>query len=325
MATVGPWDGSITARDQAAHKSLIYGSRPRRHRGAMTYDLFIGDRLFSSWSMRGWLMLGKFGLPYRSHMIGLYSGTMEEDMKPLAPARLVPTLRLPDGTVVGESLAMAETLAERHPDAGFWPSAPAARATARWLCAEMTAGFSALRGECPMQLKHCWHGFKASPETLKDLQRVEELWAHARTVSGSDTGPLFGDYSLADVFYTPVAARIIGYDLPVSSDNKDYCLFLLADTAVRQWRAMGLTVNYDPFPYQQGLSHQPWPVGGTSKAKPVSQGPSRNTHCPYSGDPVRDFLELDGQVWGFCNPFCRDKTVADPEAWPKFTAMMAQH
>ncbi len=287
----------------------------------MTYDLFIGDRLFSSWSMRGWLMLEKFGLPYRSHMIGLYSGTMAEDMKPLAPARLVPALRLPDDTVVGESLAIAETLAERHPDAGLWPTDPAARAAARWLCAEMVAGFTALRGECPMQLLHCWDGFTPSPETRADLERIETLWAHARQISGSTEGPLFGAYSLADVFYTPVAARIIGYGLPVSEANRTYCLELLADTAVRQWRAMGLTVQYDPIPYAMELGSKPWPIGA-SRAKAVSEGPSANAACPYSGKPVADFLELDGQRWGFCNPFCRDKTVADPGAWPKFTAMV---
>ncbi|SLN49820.1 hypothetical protein RUM8411_02346 [Ruegeria meonggei] len=289
----------------------------------MTYDLFIGDRLFSSWSLRGWLMLEKFGLPYRSHMIGLYSGTMADDMKPLAPARLVPALRLPDGTVVGESLAMAETLAERHPEAGLWPGDPSARATARWLCVEMVAGFTALRGECAMQLQHCWQGFAPSVETQVDLHRIEDLWAHARKVSGAASGPLFGVYSLADVFYTPIAARIIGYGLPVSDANRDYCLELLSDPSVRQWRAMGLTVSYDPFPYETGLPTAQWPVGETSGAFPAKSGPSINATCPYSGKPVTDFLDLNGQIWGFCNPFCRDKTVADPEAWPKFTAMRA--
>jgi len=288
----------------------------------MTYDLFIGDRLFSSWSLRGWLMLEKFGLPYRTQMVGLYSGMMAEDMAPLAPARLVPALRLPDATVVGESLAMAETLAERHPEAGLWPQGPAARATARWLCAEMVAGFAALRDACPMQLLQCCTGFTPSPETLTDLDRIETLWAHARAVSGADSGPLFGTYSLADVFYTPVAARIIGYGLPVSDANRAYCLDLLAETPVRQWRAMGLTVTYEPFPYEQNLPSHPWLIGGTSRAQVVTTGPSVNTHCPYSGKPVTHFLELDGQVWGFCNAFCRDKTVADPSAWPKFQTMI---
>ncbi len=287
----------------------------------MTYDLFIGDRLFSSWSLRGWLMLEQFGLPYRTHMVGLYSGSMAQDMALLAPARLVPALRLPDGTVVGESLAMAETLAERHPDAGLWPQDPAARATARWLCAEMVAGFSALRSECSMQLQHCWQGFAPSSATIADLERIETLWTHARATSGADTGPLFGTYSLADVFYTPVAARIIGYGLPISDANKAYCLQLLDSAPVRQWRAMGLTKTYDPFPYVLNLPNTPWPIGGSSAAIAVETGPSRNAACPYSGKPVTHYLELDGQVWGFCNAFCRDKTVADPGAWPKFTAM----
>ena len=88
-------------------------------------------------------------------------------------------------------------------------------------------------------------------------------------VSGATTGPLFGRYSLADVFYTPVAARIIGYGLPVSDANRAYCIELLSDLSVRQWRAMGLTVRYDPFPYAMDLPSEPWPIGGVSRAKPV--------------------------------------------------------
>ena len=145
----------------------------------MTYDLFIGDRLFSSWSLRGWLMLEKFGLPYRTHMMGLYSDSFAEDMAKLAPARLVPTLRTPEGQVIGESLAIAETLAERHPDAGLWPTDPMMRAHARWLCAEMTAGFMALRGACPMQLHHVNAGFQAPDEVLTDLARIGTLWQSA--------------------------------------------------------------------------------------------------------------------------------------------------
>ena len=217
---------------------------------------------------------------------------------------------------------MAETLAEQNPDAGLWPANPAARAAARWLCAEMAAGFSALRDACPMQLSHVWEGFAPSDAVKADLERIETLWSHARVVSGSPTGWLFGDYSLADVFYTPVAARIIGFDLPVSEESRDYCIHLLTDFAVRQWRAMGLTKNYDPFPYPMPLEQRAWLVSAPLDARPVETGPSVNANCPYSGDPVTHFLELDGKVWGFCNAFCRDKTAADPGAWPKFTALL---
>ncbi|MBT8155026.1 glutathione S-transferase [Epibacterium ulvae] len=224
------------------------------------YELFIGDRLFSSWSMRGWLMLRKFDLPHQTHMIGLYRGTMAEDMKALAPAKLVPALRTPQGVVVGESLALAETLAEENPDTAMWPKDPAARATARWLCAEMISSLNALRGECSMQLRHVWDGFTVSDAVQKDLDRVAALWAHARTFSNGDGDGLFGSYSLADVFYTPVAARIVGYGLPVSDEDRAYCLALLADPIVQEWRNEALTVTYDPMPYDLDLPHREWPV-----------------------------------------------------------------
>ena len=225
----------------------------------MTYDLFIGDQMFSSWSMRGWLMLETFGLPYKAHMIGLYSGTMAQDMAPLAPARLVPALRLPDGTVVGESLAMAETLAERHPERAMWPQNPAARATARWLVAEMCSGFSALRSACPMQLHGVWAGFAPDEAVLADLRRIEILWAHAGTFG--DGAWLFGDWSLADVFYAPVAARIVGYDLPVSEPARAYCAQMIAHPAFLAWRAAGLKATYDPLPYALDLPKRDWPEG----------------------------------------------------------------
>jgi glutathione S-transferase len=224
----------------------------------MTYDLFIGDRMYSSWSLRGWLMLEKFSLPHVVHMVGLYSGTMAQDLADLAPARLVPTLRTPEGIVIGESLAIAETLAERHPEAALWPKDAAARATARWLVAEMACGFSALRGDCAMQLSHIWEGFTPSDAVLRDLARIEALFTHARKVSGADDGWLFGDYSLADVFYTPVAARIIGYDLPVSRETRAYCRELLCDPAVLHWQKQAREVTYDPEPYALVLPRRAW-------------------------------------------------------------------
>ena len=228
----------------------------------MMYDLYIGDRLFSSWSLRGWLMFRKFDIPHNTHMIGLYAGTMADDMAPLAPARLVPAMRMPDGTVVGESLAMGETLAENFPDAGLWPTLPAARATARWLCAEMTSGFGALRDACPMQLQYVHQGFEPTDAVTTDLARIETLWSHARALSGSQSGWLFGDYCLADVFYTPVAARIVGYDLAVSAPARAYCEALLSDPCVLEWRAEALKTTYDPFPYALDLANTDWPITG---------------------------------------------------------------
>lgn len=225
----------------------------------MTYDLYIGDRTFSSWSLRGWLMLQKFNLPFQEHLIGLYGGTMAQDMADLAPARLVPALRTPEGDVVGESLAMAETLAERHPEANMWPADPSARIRARWLSAEMTAGFGAIRGDCSMQLAHIDADFKPSDAVKKDLARIETLWAFARE-KATDGPWLFGAYSLADAFYAPVCARIIGYNLPVSDAAKAYCMTTLSDPDFQQWRAEGLKTTYDPFPYPPTGDTAAWPA-----------------------------------------------------------------
>ncbi|SEQ11556.1 glutathione S-transferase [Thalassovita taeanensis] len=287
----------------------------------MSYDLYIGDRTFSSWSLRGWLMLEKFGLPHRAHLVGLYDGTFHSDLAQLTPARLVPVLRTPDGMVIGETLAMAETLNERHPDAGMWPADPEARALARWLSAEMHAGFGGLRSACPMQLLHQYQGFVVSDAVRADLDRVEQLWALARDRHGAGGPWLFGTYSLADVFFAPVAARIAGYDLPVSDAARAYVAHVLADPTFRQWRAMGLVKTYDPVPYAMDLPSRGWPGPQVLPAKPVTAQTSENPSCPYSGEPVTDFMELDGRVFGFCNPFCRDKTVNDPEAWPQFMAL----
>ncbi len=224
-----------------------------------TYELFIGDQTFSSWSLRGWLMFEKFAIPFRTRMVGLYDGTMAEDLRELAPARLVPVMRTPEGHVVFDTLAMAETLAERHPGSGMWPADPAARALARSMVAEMHSGFAALRNECPMQLLCRYRGFTVSPAVKADLARLGELWTLART-NHADDGPwLFGRYSLADVFHAPVAARIAGYDLQVAEDAAAYVAAHLADPAFRRWRAQGLKKRYDPVPYALDLERKPWP------------------------------------------------------------------
>lgn len=284
----------------------------------MTYDLFIGDCTYSSWSLRGWLMFEQFGIPVKTHMVGLYSGTMKEDLTPLAPARLVPVMRTPAGHVVQDTLAMGETLAEAHPEAGLWPADPGARALARGITAEMHSGFTALRSACAMNLAHAWADFAPSDAVLADLARIETLWALARERHGADGPWLFGGYSLADAFYAPVAARIAGYGLPVSDMAQTYVAAHLNDPAFRRWRAMGLTKSYDPAPYAMDLPKAAWPSPAPLPATAVDSGPSVNATCPYSGDPVTHFMALGGKTYGFCNAFCRDKTVNDPAAWPKF-------
>ncbi|MEJ6403939.1 glutathione S-transferase [Yoonia sp. 2307UL14-13] len=225
----------------------------------MTYQIYIGDRTFSSWSLRGWLMLEKFGLDHQDHQVGLYTGTYRDELAHLVPARTVPAMQTPEGHVLSDSLAMAETLVERHPDIDLYPRDPGARALARSICAEMHSGFTALRAECPMIIRHRWTGFQPSTATLDDLGRIETLWALARGRHGGDGPWLFGRYSLADVFYAPVACRIIAYDLPVSNESMAYVQTHLQDPAFFKWRAASLSETFDPWPYTVDLPQKPWP------------------------------------------------------------------
>lgn len=287
----------------------------------MTYELYIGDRTFSSWSLRGWLMLEKFGLPYKTTMVGLYSGTMAAEMAHLPGAKTVPALVTPSGGLLTDSIAMAETLHEENPTSGLYPSDPGARALARSMVAEMHGSFGALRDACPHNMDHTLVGFDVSEAVQKDVARISLLWSMARDQYGADGPWLFGKYTVADAFYAPIANRFTTYGIALDATAQAYVDAHVQDISNRQWRAMGQTVSYEPFPYDFGLERRPWPVDFIA-AKAVDTVPSENTTCPYSGEPVTHFLEVDGRTFGVCNAFCRDKTVADPGAWPKFMALL---
>ena len=287
----------------------------------MSYTLVIGDRAYSSWSLRGWLLFDAFGIPVSVKSARLYTDELPRLLADFAPSRTAPTLRLADGTVISESIAIAEELADRHPEAGLWPAIPAHRATARMLAAEMHAGFGALRDYCPMNLRVSYRDASPPEAVLKDLARLEVIWTHARSVCGGRGPWLCGDYSVADVFFAPVAARIAGYNLPVSATASAYVNAHLAHASFRRWRAMGLVDGADQAFYRRDYPRRDWPGPVPLPARPVSGTEAENSACPYSGKPVTHVLELAGRRLGFCNAFCRDKTAADPEAWPAFMAL----
>ena len=194
----------------------------------MVYELAIGDRAYSSWSLRGWLLFDAFGIPVNLKTARLYTDEVAQVLKGFYPARTLPALRLAEGLAIGESLAIAEELASRHPDAGLWPADPDARAVARMLAYEMHAGFFALRNHCPMNLRVSYQDCAPPAEVLTDLARLELLWAWAREASGTTGDWLCGTYSAADVSNCYVtgevtskgaAAGALGY-FSTSSSNK---------------------------------------------------------------------------------------------------------
>lgn len=288
----------------------------------MTYDLVIGDRGYSSWSLRGWLLFDAFAIPVKVHAARLYTDELPNLLKGYFPGKTAPTMRTPDGLVVTETIAIAEELATRHPDAGLWPADPRGRAVARVLAAEMHDGFAALRNHCPMNLRLSYTDCQPTEAVVADLKRLELIWDWARQQTGSTTPWLCGAYSAADAFYAPVATRIATYNLPVGAAANDYVQAHLAHPSFRKWRAMGLVDGADQDFYRRDYARRPWPGPAPLPARAVDGTRSENAACPYSGKPVTHVLELDGRRFGFCNAFCRDKTVADPEAWPNFMALL---
>lgn len=286
-----------------------------------TYTLLTGDRAYSSWSLRGWLLFEKFSLPRVEVLTQMYSPQFQGDLTTFYPARTVPAVRFTDDLVISDSLAIAEELASRHPEAGLWPKDSRKRAIARHLAAEMHSSFHAIRGHCPMNLRIAYSDCAPTKAVKEDLQRLEQIWQWAKEEYTSDTPWLCGEYSVADVMFAPVAARIAGYNLSVNSLAQEYVRAHLADLAFRRWRAMALVQGVHQGVYDRDFPQMDFPAPAVLQATAVKSdraAESINAYCPYSQKEVTDFLELDGRIYGFCHPFCRDKTAADPEAWPDF-------
>ncbi len=287
------------------------------------YTLAIGDRTYSSWSLRGWLLFERFGIPVKVRTARMYTEAFPELLKDFEPSTTVPAILIEgQEDAIFESYAIAETLHERHPDAGIWPMDVLARARARMLAAEMHAGFGALRDECTMNLEHSYVGFPVSDAVKANLTRLEYIWALAFERFG---GPwLCGEYSAADVFFAPVATRIATYGLPVGAQARAYVEAHLADPSFRRWRALGKAENYVQQTYQLPYPRGAWPGPKPLAAQAVEGGVARNKLCPYSQKPIKpdSLAEIDGQIIGFCNTFCRDKSVADPAAWPALMELL---
>ena len=284
-----------------------------------SYTLLIGDPSYSSWSLRGWLAFKAFDIPVHIEVTRFYQDGFAQDLKPFAPAKTVPVVKASDGSLWSDSLTIIEELASRHPEAGLLPSHPVARARARSLIAEMHSSFTTLRSLCPMNTRTAYETTPITDDLIKDLERIALLWS----ISKETEGPwLFDSYSAADAFYAPVAARIAGYNLPVSAPASAYVKAHLNHLPFRQFRALGLTYPPQDF-YLRDYPTRDWPVSAQMKAKPIkaTASDSLNQACPYSGKEVAYFLEIEGKIFGFCNERCRDKTIHDPAAWPSFMAL----
>src|SRR6266446_3103926 len=180
----------------------------------MALQLIIGNKNYSSWSLRPWIAMRSAGIEFTEQVISLDDPDFKRTVHAISPAGKVPALA-DDGANVWESLAILEYLAEKFPAAGLWPSDPAARAHARAIAAEMHAGFVALRRECPMNFWRPVKGRALSPEAKANVERIDAMWTDARRRFGAGGPFLFGRFGAADAMYAPVVARFSTYAIEV--------------------------------------------------------------------------------------------------------------
>jgi glutathione S-transferase len=203
----------------------------------MAYTLVIGNKNYSSWSLRPWLVLTEAGLPFTERLVSLQTDAGKASRFAALPAGRVPVLEH-DGLVIWDSLAICEYLAERHP--GLWPAAPAARAAARSMCAEMHSGFQALRGEMAMDVRARRPQRRRSLAVVADIARIERLWTEGRARFGAGGPLLFGAFSIADAFFAPVAFRFRTYGVHLTGAAAAYQAALLALPGMKAWEAASL-------------------------------------------------------------------------------------
>jgi glutathione S-transferase len=215
----------------------------------MTLKLVIGNKNYSSWSMRAWVALRANDIDFEEVFIPLYTG--EEDKKRIlafTPAGKVPALV--DGDVtIWDSLAVLEYVAERFPQAGLWPEDRARRAHARSISAEMHSGFPALRNECGMNLHRPVRAIKLSDDARANIARVQQIWVDCRE-RYAKLGPyLFGSFGAADAIFAPVVHRFRTYAIAVGPEVQAYMETMMALPAFQEWTRLALveTIIIDKF------------------------------------------------------------------------------
>ncbi len=197
-------------------------------------SITIGNKNYSSWSLRGWLALKQTGAAFDEVVVPLDLPDTKQKLLAAGPSARVPVLQ--DGALtVWDSLAIGEYLAERFPQAGLWPGDAAARAVARAVTAEMHAGFDALREHMPMDLREHRPGFGRGPGVAEDIARILAVWRDCRARFGQGGDYLFGGFCLADAAFAPVVTRFVTYDVALEGPAAAYRDAILAWPALREW------------------------------------------------------------------------------------------
>jgi glutathione S-transferase len=214
--------------------------------------LIFANRNYSSWSLRAWLVLKHFGIPFDEELVLLNGDGWKEIIRKKSPSGKVPVL-IDGEAVIPETIAIIEYLNDKYPAKGIWPSGRLERARARAVSAEMHGGFTTLRNAAPMNLRASYPGRVDFDPIEADLRRIEEIWGDLTSESG---GPfLFGKFTAADAMFAPVASRIRTYALPVSDVAMEYVEKIYALPAFQEWLADAAkepwTVEHDEIDFIQ--------------------------------------------------------------------------
>jgi glutathione S-transferase len=201
--------------------------------------LIIGNKAYSSWSLRGWLACKQAGVAFEEVVVPLYDGDWDRrrDGDEFAPSSGKVPILWDGDAVVWDSLAIVDYLADKVGRERFWPTDDAARAMARSMAAEMHSSFPNLRREHPMNIRQVFPADRPSDEVLVELQRIMELWAQARARFGGEGDFLFGDFGAADIMFAPVVTRIVTYQLPVARFAPAYMQAVLEHRFMQDWIA----------------------------------------------------------------------------------------
>lgn len=196
--------------------------------------LVIGNKNYSSWSLRPWLAMKQLNLEFEEVRIALYTPESSEKIRAFSPSGKVPVL-LHDQLTVWDSLAIFEYLVEQFPTLHWWPEDTTARAIARSISAEMHSGFQHLRQNMPMNCRAKLPGKGMTSEVQTDIERIMSIWQECRQRFGSDGSLLFGEFTIADAMFAPVVTRFVTYDVQLDSVSRAYAEAILALPAMQEW------------------------------------------------------------------------------------------
>ncbi len=198
--------------------------------------LVIGNKNYSSWSLRGWLMAKRAGLDFEEILIPLDQDGFKQAILSHSPAGRVPILKH-DGMTIWDSLAIGEYLAEIAPDAGLWPTDASARAEARCIASEMHSGFEAVRTHMPMDLRNHWPARGDGPGVDDDIQRIIDIWSTCLGGATADQPFLFGGFCMADAMFAPVVGRFRTYGVSLPASCQTYADAVWHWPDMRKWLA----------------------------------------------------------------------------------------